>query len=75
MSAISNDVYYCPRCDRAIPKERVESADRELKDRFGVDRLSSLRCPVCDCEYIDLDKVVKGGEMFASKKRKEAGPA
>lgn len=75
MSAISNGVYYCPKCDRAIPKERVESADRELRDRFGVDKLSSLRCPVCDCEYIDLDKVVKGGERFARKKGKEAGPA
>jgi len=75
LSAISNDVYYCPRCDRTIPKERVESADRELKERFGVDKLSSLRCPVCDCEYIDLDKVVKGGEKYARERGKEAGPA
>lgn len=75
MSAISNDVYYCPKCDRTISKERVESADRELRDRFGVDKLSSLKCPVCDCEYIDLDKVAKGGEKFVSKSRKEPGPA
>lgn len=75
MSAISSAVYYCPKCDRKLPKERVESADRELRDRFGVDKLSSLKCPVCDCEYIDLEKVAEGGEKYADKRGKEAGPA
>lgn len=66
------DVYYCPRCDRSIPKDRVEQADRELREKFGVDTLSGLRCPVCDCEYIDLDKVSKGGEAHVGKSRKKA---
>ncbi len=66
------DVYYCPKCSRRIPKERVEQADRELRTRFGVAKLSDLRCPVCDCEYIDLDKVKEGGERYALERRKEA---
>lgn len=65
-------VYYCPKCDRTIPKDRVDKADRELKSRFGVSKLSELRCPVCDCEYIDLDKVRKGGEAHIGGNRKEA---
>jgi len=68
-------VYYCPKCDRKISKERVEEADRELRERFGVAKLSSLRCPVCDCEYIDLDKVRDGGEKHAGKTRQEADSA
>jgi ssDNA-binding Zn-finger/Zn-ribbon topoisomerase 1 len=68
-------MYYCPKCNRKIPKERVDGADQELRERFGVDKLSLLRCPVCDCEYIDLDKVAKGGEKFACKADEEAGPA
>lgn len=69
------DVYYCPKCDRTIPKERVEQVDRELRERFGVAKLSNLRCPVCDCEYIDLDRVSKEGEAHVGKTRKKAGPA
>jgi ssDNA-binding Zn-finger/Zn-ribbon topoisomerase 1 len=54
-------VYYCPKCDKTISKDRVEKTDMELRERFGIERLSRLRCPVCDTEYIDLDRVVKGG--------------
>ncbi len=68
-------VYYCPKCDRSISKDRVQQADRELKERFGVSGLSSLRCPVCDCEYIDLNKVAEGGEAHVGKTRKKADPA
>lgn len=68
-------MYYCPRCGRSIPKERVEEADRELRERFGVTALSGLRCPACDCEYIDLDKVAEGGRRHAGKKRQEADTA
>ena len=64
------DVFYCPRCDRTIPKERIEKADRELKRTYGISNLSDLRCPVCDCEYIDLDKVRKGGEEHVGKAKK-----
>lgn len=65
-------MYYCPKCDRIISKERLEEADRELKERFGVTKLSSLRCPVCDCEYIDLDKVAEGGQKHAGETRRKA---
>lgn len=65
-------MYYCPRCDRKISKERIEEADRELRERFGVTKLSSLRCPVCDCEYIDLDKVKQGGGRYAGNAKQEA---
>lgn len=60
-------MYYCPKCDRTIPKEKISEADRELRERFGVDKLSRLVCPVCDTEYIDLDKVRKGGEKNVGK--------
>lgn len=68
------DVYYCPKCDRTISKERVEQADRELRTKFGIDKLSSLRCPVCDTEYMDLDRVKKGGIEHVGKSRKQTGP-
>ena len=68
------DVYYCPKCDRTIPKERVGQADRELRSKFGIETLSSLRCPVCDTEYIDLDKVKKGGLEHVGESRKQTGP-
>ncbi len=68
------DVYYCPKCDRTITKERVEQEDRELRSKFGIDKLSSLRCPVCDTEYMDLDNVKEGGMEHVGKIRKQAGP-
>ena len=63
-------MYYCPRCDRTIEKARVEEADRELRRRFGIDKLSQLRCPVCDTEYIDLEKARAGGNESVGKARK-----
>ena len=60
-------VYYCPKCDKTISRERVEKADLELRARFGIDELSSLRCPVCDTEYIDLDSVRRGGERHVGQ--------
>jgi ssDNA-binding Zn-finger/Zn-ribbon topoisomerase 1 len=66
-TSIRRNVYYCPKCDKTIPKDRVEKIDMELRERFGVEKLSRLRCPVCDAEYIDLDKVVKGGEKNVGK--------
>jgi len=68
-------VYYCPRCGRKIAKERVEEADRELRERFGITKLSSLRCPICDCEYIDLNRVNEGGERHAGKEEQKADTA
>ena len=60
-------MYYCPKCDRTIKKERVEPVDRELREKYGVDKLSALKCPVCGSDYIDLDRVAKGGEKYARK--------
>jgi hypothetical protein len=65
-------MYYCPKCDRTIPKERVEEADRELRARFGITKLSSLRCPVCDTQYIDMDKCKDGGSGHVGKTRKQS---
>jgi len=62
-------MYYCPKCDRTIKKDRVEAADLELRSRFGVASLSTLRCPVCDTEYIDLDRVKDGGRSHVGKTR------
>jgi hypothetical protein len=67
-------VYYCPKCDRAIPKDRVAKADRELRERFDNDRLSRRRCPVCDTEYIDLEKVSDGGRKHVVKGRQPGSP-
>ncbi len=60
-------MYYCPKCDRTIAKDRVEQTDRELREKFGVVKLGELRCPVCNSEYIDLDTVVKGGEKHVGE--------
>jgi predicted RNA-binding Zn-ribbon protein involved in translation (DUF1610 family) len=62
-------VYYCPRCDRTIPKDKAEEISNELVSRFGDTKLASLRCPVCDTSLIDLDKVRKGGEQYVGKTR------
>jgi len=67
-------VYYCPKCDRTISKERVDDVSRELKDRFDMDRLSRQRCPVCDTEYIDLDKVPEGGRKHVGKGKQACSP-
>jgi hypothetical protein len=48
---------------------RVEEADRELREKFGITKLSSLRCPVCDTEYLDLDRCSKGGVEHVGKSR------
>jgi ssDNA-binding Zn-finger/Zn-ribbon topoisomerase 1 len=66
-------MYYCPKCDRTIPKEKLEERDTELRQKFGVAKLSVLRCPVCDCEFIDLDKCSKGGVDHVGKTRTKGG--
>lgn len=63
-------MYYCPKCDRTLPKERVEQADRELRSKYGITKLSSLKCPVCDTEFIDLDKCKQDGKEHVGKSRK-----
>lgn len=63
-------VYYCPKCDRTVSRERLEEIDTELAERFGKSCLSSMRCPVCDTEFIDLDKVPPGGEDRVGRARR-----
>jgi len=62
-------VYYCPKCDRSVPKERLAQVDAELRERFGRSCMQSMRCPVCETEYIDLDKVAPGGEKHVGEVR------
>ncbi|MDH3365624.1 MAG: cytochrome c-type biogenesis protein CcmH [Thermoplasmata archaeon] len=68
----SHDVYYCPKCDRTIPKERLESIDEELRVKFDMELAGSMRCPVCETEFIDLEHVhPEGGKHVGEKRRNE----
>jgi hypothetical protein len=60
-------VYYCPKCDRTIPKERLVEIDSELRERFGRSCLPSMSCPVCETGLIDLNNVRPGGERYVGK--------
>lgn len=64
-------MYYCPKCDRSIPKEKLDERDTELRKKYGISKLSSLRCPVCDSEFIDLDKCREGGAKHVGKTRQQ----
>ncbi|MEM2944268.1 MAG: hypothetical protein QW083_01195 [Methanomassiliicoccales archaeon] len=57
-------MYYCPRCEKSIKKEKIDEIDRKLKERFDIDSLSKKICPVCGCPLIDLDS--KKGEKRAN---------
>ena len=69
-SSIHTNVYYCPKCDRTIPKERLEESDSELRARFDKGCMRSMKCPVCDTEFIDLDHVSPGGGRYVGEKRR-----
>lgn len=43
----------------------------ELREKFGRSCLSSMRCPVCETEFIDLEKVAPGGDRHVGKVRKK----
>jgi len=62
-----SSVYYCPKCDRTVSKERMEQIDLELRSKFGKSCAETLRCPVCDTTFIDLDKVAPGGEKHVGR--------
>jgi len=68
----TENVYYCPKCDRTLPKEKVEEVDKQLRSMFGNASLSSLRCPVCGSDYVDLDKVKRGGEKHVGEIKKRS---
>jgi hypothetical protein len=68
----SHGVYYCPKCDRAVSKERLEAINEELRAKFDKDLMNGLRCPVCETEFIDLDQVhPEGGKHICGKRRIE----
>lgn len=48
---------YCPRCEKAIPKDQIEERSRQLAAMTGNDSLSKGRCPVCGTSMIDVDRV------------------
>ena len=64
-------VYYCPKCDRTIPKERLEEIDADLKERFGKGCLESMKCPVCETEFIDMASIQPGGEKHVGEVRRK----
>jgi len=66
---MQKSVYYCPKCDRTISRERLEQIDADLVERFGKSCLSTMRCPVCDTDFIDLDQVPPGGERHVGDTR------
>jgi hypothetical protein len=67
---MQNSVYYCPKCDRSVSREHLEKVDAELVARFGKSCLATMRCPVCDSEFIDLEQVRPGGETHVGEKRR-----
>jgi uncharacterized protein with PIN domain len=67
---MQKSVYYCPKCDRTISRERLEQVDADLVERFGKSCLSTMRCPVCDTEFIDLVTVEPGGESHVGESRR-----
>lgn len=64
-------VYYCPKCDRSVSKEQLVEIDAELRERFGRSCLSSLKCPVCETGFIDLERIEPGGERHVGEVRRK----
>lgn len=67
---MQKSVYYCPKCDRTVSRERLEQIDADLVERFGKSCLSTMKCPVCDTEFIDLSRVERGGESHVGEYRR-----
>ncbi len=65
-----SNVYYCPKCDRTISRERLLGICTELESKFGKSPATTFCCPVCDTEFIDLDRVSSGGEKHVGDTRK-----
>ncbi|MDH7508393.1 MAG: hypothetical protein QHH00_03225 [Methanomassiliicoccales archaeon] len=59
-------MYYCPRCEKGIRKERIDEIDKKLKEMFNLDSLSRKICPVCGCSLIELTP--EKGECLASRR-------
>lgn len=69
---MQKSVYYCPKCDRTISRERLEQVDADLSERFGKSCLATMRCPVCDTDFIDLGDVTPGGEKHVGEARRRS---
>lgn len=63
-------VYYCPKCDKTVSRERLEQVEADLVEKFGKSCLSTMRCPVCDTEFVDLDRVPPGGDRHVGEVRR-----
>jgi hypothetical protein len=50
-----------------VSREHLKKIDPELEERYGKSCLATMRCPVCDSEFIDLDKVSPGGETHVGE--------
>jgi hypothetical protein len=68
---MQKSVYYCPKCDRTVSRERLEQIDADLVERFGKSCLSTMKCPVCDTDFIDLGSVSPGGEKHVGETRRQ----
>lgn len=51
---------YCPKCEKAIKRERLAEIEKRLKEDFGTDSLAKGLCPVCGTPLIDLSKKREG---------------
>ncbi len=67
---MQKSVYYCPKCDRTVSRERLEQIEADLVGRFGKSCLTTMRCPVCDTDFIDLGDVRPGGEGHVGEARR-----
>ncbi|AGY50163.1 hypothetical protein [Candidatus Methanomassiliicoccus intestinalis] len=47
---------YCPQCNRNLDNDQLESKNKELKEKFGLDSLEKGVCPVCGTKLIDIRK-------------------
>ena len=45
---------YCPRCDKSIPKDKIEEIRRRLATEFDKDDLDKGQCPVCSTAMVPL---------------------
>ncbi len=67
---MQKSVYYCPKCDRTVSRERLEEIEADLVGRFGRSCLATMRCPVCDTDFIDLGSVQPGGDTHVGEARR-----
>jgi hypothetical protein len=67
---MQKSVYYCPKCDRTVSRERLEQIEADMVERFGKSCLATMKCPVCDTDFIDLGDVQPGGERHVGEARR-----